>query len=749
MFFFQWLKNIFRINCKYIQTISVLIFTFFLFSPGSLKAQEIIELSRLQGKIVLDGRSDEAAWEAVPPLPLTMYQPTHRGTPSERTEIRIAYDDNYFYASGRFYDSEPSKIRVDSLYRDRHSNDDLFELILDRFNDNENALIFATNPAGIRVDAALSQDGRSINGNWDTFWDVASVQTDEGWFVEMRIPFSSMGFRKQGERVIIGVIASRFIGRKNELLTFPDIAPDWPPYTPSQARKVSLIGIESEKPVYFTPYVLGGWGEDTEFQPSVMNFGKEGQYTKDVGLDIKYNLTHNLTLDATINTDFAQVEADDQRVNLTRFSLFFPEKRRFFQERSGIFAFGTAVWSYNRIFHSRRIGLHEGREVPILGGLRLVGRAGEWDIGVMSMQTDKSENLPSENFSILRLRKRILNPYSYAGGIITSRTDFDGNYNVVLGFDSIIRVVGNEYLTLKWASTFDSDPGLSTSRNVLDVSSILAGWQRRDQRGWGYSVAVARSGQDFNPEMGFIQRSDFTEVSWSVAWNKYMEEESPIRLISPVQFFGYAVLRNQDGSVESAQFEYDTDLHWDNGSSIWADGEIYYEDLPSSTSFPEGTHIPAGMYTFYKFEGGYNMGTSTLLRGFFRVGYGTFYDGTRSELGISGSWNPSRHLGLYAEYGANFIRFKKRDQGFDSHIIRLLIQGALNSRLSLNGFVQLNSVGDFFTSNIRLRYNFAEGNDLWIVYNQGLNLDRRLGDFLLPRINDQTILIKYTYTFNL
>lgn len=727
------------------------IFTFFLLIlfPLALLGQEVIVLKRLQGPVELDGMSDEPAWVAVEPLPLTMYQPTHRGAPTEMTEIRIAYDDNYVYAAGRFFDSEPSQIRTSSLYRDRLSNDDTFELILDTFNDNENALLFCTNPAGVRIDAAISMDGGSINGNWDTFWDVKTVQNSEGWFAEVRIPFSSLGFRKQGDKVVIGLIVSRYISRKNERLIFPDISPNWPVRTPSQSQKVELTKVESEKPVYLMPYLLGGWGENAVFNESEGSFEMDSRFPKDIGLDVKYNVTHNLTIDASLNTDFAQVEADDQRVNLTRFSLFFPEKRRFFQERAGIFSFGTAVWSFNRLFHSRRIGLHQGEEVPVLGGVRLVGRSGPWDIGLMSMQTDKSESLPSENFGILRLRRQVFNRYSYAGGILTSRLDFKGSYNINLGLDGIFRLFGDEYLILKWAQTFDGDLTGEGAYNILDSSSLYALWQRRRQRGLGYMFSAVRSGRNFNPEMGFVQRHDFTEFCWSISYNKFMDEKSPFRVISPIQIFGFAVLRNQDGSVESAQFEYDTDFSWKNGASIWADAELYYEDLPTSINFPENTEIPAGSHTFYKFEGGYNMGTSSLFRGFFSIGYGTFYDGTRGEFGISARWNLSRHLGFYAEYGANFIRFPERDQGFDAHIVRLRAESALNSKLSLNGFVQFNSVGDFLTSNLRLRYNFSEGVDLWVVYNEGLNLDRHVGELYLPRVNDRTILVKFTYTFNL
>ena len=350
-----------------------------LLAAGPVWAQEIstperLTLPRLSQPIELDGLSTEPAWDTVAPLPVTMYQPTYRGTPTERTEIRIAYDGEYLYASGRFYDAEPDGIRSNSLYRDRYSGDDTFALVLDTFNDNENALWFYTSPAGVRFDQAVANDaefsgGRPINESWNTHWDVATVQTDEGWFAEMRIPYSSLGFQDNNGRVVMGMIAYRFIARKNERHVFPAIAPNWNMgfAKPSVAQDVVLEGVASQKPLYITPYTLGGFSQNAVLNDPETAYDRHESFTRDLGLDLKYNLTNNLTFDATVNTDFAQVEADDQQVNLTRFSLFFPEKRQFFQERAGIFAFNFGF--QDRLFHSRRISLNDdGEAVRIFTG---------------------------------------------------------------------------------------------------------------------------------------------------------------------------------------------------------------------------------------------------------------------------------------------------------------------------------------------------------------------------------------------
>jgi len=708
-----------------------------------------MSLTRLSGLIKLDGICDEPAWKAVEPLPLIMYQPTHGGTPTERTEIRIAYDDHYFYASACFYDSDPTGIRVNSLYRDRTNNDDTFTLIIDTFNDKENALLFETNPAGIRVDVAISRDGGSSNGNWNTYWDVVTVQNEEGWFAEMRIPFSSLGFQKFRNEAVIGLIAYRFIGRKNERLLFPAISNQWQFFVPSQAQEVSLKNIQSQKPVYITPYALGGYGENNVLSDTGNNFVLEGQETREIGLDVKYNITSNLTLDLTVNTDFAQVEADDQMVNLTRFSLFFPEKRQFFQERSGIFSFNTSVWSMNRVFHSRRIGIHEGEAIPILGGARMIGRIGSWDVGFLDMQTQKTDDHSSENFGVLRLRRQVLNAYSYAGTILTSRMGRDGSYNYTYGVDGTFRITNNEYLAFTWAQSLDKQRLDVHKFRFWDASSGYLLFQRRSQEGLNYMVSASRTGSDYLPKMGFYTRQDYTEFSWRLSYDWFMGEASPFRQISPIQCFGFAAFRNDDKTLQSAQFEWDTDLFWKSGASIWADGEVYYEDLRDPLSFPDNTEIPAGSYTFFKGEGGYNMAGGNLFRSYIRIGYGSFYDGNRGELGMTTVWNASRHLELNLQYALNRVRFPQRNQGFDSHIIRLRFRGAVDRHFSVQGFIQLNSTADVLVSNLRMRYNFREGHDLWLVYNEGFNTDRDRYDIMLPRTDNRTVLAKYIYTFQL
>jgi len=416
-------------------------------------------LPRINGPVTLDGLSDEPAWKGIEPFPVIMYMPNFGVEPSERTEILVAYDDDFLYVAGRLYDREPSKIQANSKERDsRDPSSEWFSIFIDSFNDKENALAFLTTPAGLRNDFTISNDAVGadpINRSWNTFWDVATVCNDEGWFAEMRIPFSSLRFQDRNGHVVMGIITWRYIARKAEWIVFPAIPPNWGFISfekPSKAQEVIFEGIYSRKPLYVAPYVLGGLGHYSELNEEKTIYQRIENLEHEAGLDVKYGLTSNLTLDITLNTDFAQVEADDQQANLTRFSLFFPEKRLFFQERSSNFDFNFETSEPNRLFYSRRIGIHEGKLVRIYGGARLVGRVGPWDLGFLSMQTAQTEDLPSENFGVFRLRRRVFNPYSYIGVISTTRFGMDGTYNVAYGLDGIIRVFGDPSKALATAS---------------------------------------------------------------------------------------------------------------------------------------------------------------------------------------------------------------------------------------------------------------------------------------------------------
>ncbi len=714
-------------------------------------------LSRINGSVTLDGLSNEPAWEGIEPLPVIEHAPDFGNEPSERTEIFVAYDDDFLYVAGRLYDQEPSKIQENSKQRDSGDpSSEWFGIVIDSFNDKENALAFFTTPAGLRWDAAVFNDAQQnpgttsppLNFSWNTFWDVATVRNGEGWFAEMSIPFSSLRFQDNNGRVVMGIICRRKIARKNESVIFPAIPPDWgfwSKFKVSQAQEVVFENIYSHKPLYIAPYVLGGFGRYHELNEEETAYKRFDDFEHELGLDVKYGLTNNLTLDITLNTDFAQVEADEQQVNLTRFSLFFPEKRLFFQERSSNFDFSFG--GPNRLFYSRRIGLHEGKPVRIYGGARLVGRVGPWDVGAFNMQTASIEELPSENFGVYRLRRQVFNPYSYVGSIVTTRIGTDGSYNTAYGLDGIFRLFRNDYLTLKWAQTFETEQ--ENNPFSLNPSRLCVNWERRTIKGLGYNSIFSYSGPDYNPGIGFEIRGNFT-CFYNELWYGWFPEEKSAIFRHKVFLDELLVLCNTDGATETAYLGPGYEFETRSGYEGRIMTDLSYENVPEPFSFSDDAEVPEGKYFYYGLKGEFNTPSSKPIYTKVNLDAGSFYDGRRITLGLSPRWNTSSSLELGGSYQFNRVTFPDRDQHFTAHIGGLRILYMLNTRFSATAFIQYNSAVDAVITNIRLRYNPREGNDLYLVYNEGLNTNRYYGeDPVLPFTDNRTIMLKYTYTFTL
>jgi hypothetical protein len=714
--------------------------------PFELAAQTptaTVSLTRLTGAVSIDGMPDEPAWREIAPLPLTMYAPVFRGTPTQRSEIRVAYDDEYFYAAGWFYDTEPSGIRVNSLYRDRWNGDDALALYIDAFNDNRNSKWFGVTAGGMRFDQLVSDDGATLNASWDTFWSARTTINAEGWFAEVRIPFSSIGFHPDASgKVVMGLTATRLISRLGERVTYPEIDPKFEFRNPSKSQDVALEGVQARTPLYVTPYALQSVSRNS-IDPAIgeTSYGVERKEGRDYGLDVRYPLSGNLTLDLTVNTDFAQVEADDQQVNLDRFPLFYPERRRFFQEGSGVFDFSAGGGA--RLFHSRRIGLDpDFAPVRIYGGARLVGRVGSWDVGFLEMQTQKQGSTPSENFGVLRLRRPVFNPFSTAGLMVTSynggrRTNFG------LGGDGTFRLFGDEYLTLKYSTTVDSDDSTATlgTRSLYDFK-----WERRTSRGLQYNVNSTRMGRDYRPEIGFLQRRDYTTANAVANYFIYTDDHKWLRRYYPGAL-ALSTFRNSDGALESGQYAFW--VQWDTkaGSSGWIEPKWFHENVARAFTIGDAT-VPAGKHDFFDLQVYYSMGSGRRVRTGIDFRSGTYFDGTRTQVILTPTWNVSPHLELGTDYQLSHLEFDKRDQVENVQVARFRVRAALNAQASGNAFVQYNSTTDRLDFNVRLRYAFAEGTDLWLVYNEGLDTDpmRDLGAIRSPTSLARTVLIKYTHT---
>jgi len=715
----------------------------------------------LRGPIILDGASTEPAWADVSPISLIQHAPHFGQPPSERSEVLLGFDEEYLYVAGRLYDSDPDKIQACTKKRDTMSpSNDWFGVIFDTFNDKENGLGFFTTPCGLRFDLSIYNDAQpaspetgmpSMNLSWNTFWDVKSIQHQEGWFVEMRIPLSSLRFQDRDGKVVMGLISWRFIPRKNELHVFPAIPPDWGAWSswkPSQAQEIVLEGVRAQRPLYITPYGLNGYGRNFVLNAEETAYVQEDDPVAELGLDIKYGLTNNLTLDLTLNTDFAQVEADDQQVNLTRFSLFFPEKRLFFQERASIFDFNFG--GPNRLFYSRRIGIYEDEDevVPIYGGARLVGRVGPWDLGFMDMQTAplKAFDLSSENFGVFRVRRRVFNSNSYVGGMLTSRIGTAGTYNVAYGLDGILRVFGQDYLTMNWAQTFQ-DHAVNRFWS-LDPAKIRISWERRTVNGLGYDLSYSRAGETYDPGMGFEMREDFTRFGNRLLYGWIPGERS---MLYRHQLFlgGSVTLRNSDRSTESAELGPGWEMESKSGFGGMVQPKFYYESLTEPFEVTDEIEVPVGDYSFFGVEGLFTtpMGRMFSLMSMWEAG--SFYDGWRISWGFMPRWNLNSTWELEGFYQYNRVDFPERKQGLTAHLVRLRILATLSTQITLSSFLQYNGISDAVIANFRFRYNPREGNDFFLVYNEVLNTDRAREIPHLPITDNRAVMIKYSYTFNI
>ncbi|HJQ38289.1 MAG TPA: DUF5916 domain-containing protein [Thermoanaerobaculia bacterium] len=682
-----------------------------------------LQLTHIATPIVVDGNMSDEAWQSVPPLPLTMYLPTYHGTPTQRSEIRVAYDDEAFYAGAWCFETKPSGIRINSLYRDRWNGDDALAIYIDAFNDNNNAKWFGVTPAGMRFDSLVSDDGVTLNDNWDGFWNAKATITNEGWFVEVRIPFSTIGFQADDAgRAVMGLTVTRYVSRLNERVTFPDIDPKFQFRAPSKAQDVMLTGVRSGTPLYVTPYALA---ESARVRTA------PAEHSQEAGLDVRYPITPKLTLDLTANTDFAQVEADDQQVALDRFPLFFPERRRFFQENAGVFDFLSA--NGLRLFHSRRIGLDSfGQPERILGGARMVGRVGKWETGLLDMQTEH------ENFGVFRFRRGIRDPQSTAGLMLTTYVG-DGRSNFALGGDTTLHLKGDHYLLAKFASVRDSErDGDFLSSSLFDVR-----WERRTQRGLSANAQLSRAGRDFRPELGFVPRTDFT--SFNTAGNYYIftDKHRYFRRIYPGAVAN-SLFRNSDHKLESGV--YAVWVQWDtkSGGGGWVEPKWFHENVLVPFTVGGKIHIPAGVYNFADLQLVYFVSTGRKLRTDVDFRSGTYFDGKRTQLILSPTWNVSRHLELGAEYQLTRLRFPVRDERADIQLLRFRIRTALDARMSANAFVQYNSTTQRADLNLRLRYQVSEGTDLWLVYNEGLDTERVEQE---PLTLGRALIVKYSRTF--
>lgn len=742
-----------NMKCLLISLSLCLLMPFFVFAQEQETERELPVIPYISEPIKLDGFVNEAAWKQAKKVQMVQQQPVFGGAPNEASEVYMGYSDTDFYVACKCYDRNP--VASASFRRDYSSGDsDWFEILIDTFNDNENMLLFATTPTGLRTDFSVSNDGEGSNAmdiGWNTRWEVESRITGEGYFVEMRIPLSSLRFQEKNGEVVMGVSFFRAYARNAGVDIYPAIPPTWRHghLKASLAQDFVLKKVENRKPFTITPYGLTGISQQNTLNADNSSYKMDNDPVLEAGLDLKYGLTSNLTMDLTVNTDFAQVEADNQQINLTRFPLFFPEKRNFFLERASNFSFDFG--GINQLFYSRRIGIQNGNRIPILGGTRLVGRVQNWDVGFLTMQTAR-ETLndgslsPSENFGVLRLRKRVINPYSYVGGITTSRLGADGSYNLTYGLDGIFQLFGSSYLSAKWAQTFDDS---IDQKDLLSPARIQLQFNKRSNEGFLYDFQYDYSGETYTPGIGFQLRQNYSGFENSLGYGWFPGSGSPIQS-HKLNVEGAVYYRNTDHSIESLVAGPEYTLKTNSGHTLRLQAEHQIEDLLQPLQLSSDIGIPLGRYAFNTASASYIMPYGWPIRSSVTFKTGGFFDGYQNTFRVSPSWNASRFVSVGASYEFNHIKFEDiQSSVFESHIARLKLELTPNVKMSLLSFVQYNSVANNIAANIRLRYNWREGNDLYLVLNENLNTDRHRLVPNLPVQQSQTILLKYTYTFNM
>ena len=689
-----------------------------------------IEAMRIEGPIKVDGLLDE--WEWQQPEVATGFvqrEPDEFTAASEVTEIRVIYTPTTLYVGVRCFDDSPEEIVAAEMGRDVPLfRDDSIVLLLDTFHDHRNAYFFETNPTASRTDGLVTDEGRDFNIDWDGVWSVASTIDAEGWTAEIAIPFRTL--RYDASLTTWGLNIRRGIRRKNETVFWAPIGLDSDLFRVSKAGHLNGIsGIASSVNLNVKPYLRGSV-EDTPETGTV----EDGE----PGIDVKWGVTRGLSLDLTVNTDFAETEVDEQRLNLTRFSLFFPEKREFFLENAGIFEFGSPGdrgGPLFRLFFSRRIGLSpdEGEEVPMDWGIRLAGKQGEWSIGLLDAQTDiletPLEQVPENNWSVVRL-KRNIGARSTVGIEATQRYASGDDHNQTIGVDFDLRPT-NRWWVFGYAAASD-DPGPDDDAHIL---SMGAEWTSAF---WQFEGQIADNGENFNPEAGFLRREGVTRYKSEVRYRP-RPEQSRIR---NYDFSGEVDLYvRPDGSTESLDTQADFfGFELRSGDFVSLFSQYKEEGLLESFEIVDGVVIPEGEYSFL--DGGLFYRTSQARPVFLRGALvaGEFYDGDRRASRLTAVFRPSRYLRGEAAWNWTDVKLPSGD--FTTNIMRFRLSASFSPDMGLDGLFQYNDEEELLSFNVRYNWMYRPGSDLFVVLNQAWDaphgisgLDRR----------DTQLIVKFTY----
>ncbi len=713
---------------------------------------------RLDSPWTLDGVLDDPIYADVEPFGDFIQQSPDEGAPaSERTRTWIFYDDESIYVAARLWESVPeSQWIANEMQRDSFQliSNDGFIVVFDTFYDRRNGFAFRVNPIGGFQDYQITDEGDQ-NLDWNPVWDVRTGRFEEGWTVEMAIPFKSLRFRP-GPSHLWGVQLGRDIRSNVEesYLTAVPISAGPGQFRLSVAGTLAGLEVPSGNRTFeMKPFLIGSLATDRLAVPPVDNDG-DG----DFGVDVKYGVAENLTADFTYNTDFAQVEVDEQQINLTRFSLFFPEKRDFFLESQGIFDFaripgfgGLGASSRSllfsspgvfgngntpTVFFSRRIGLEMGQTVPILGGGRLTGKVGDFAVGALSIQTDDAPigDTPSTNFTAIRVKRDVLRR-SRVGAIFTNRSvSVGGNgSNQAYGIDGAFSFYDDLNAYGYWART--ETPGRSG-----DDQSYQAAFSYEGDR---YAVLVDHLlvGDNFNPEVGFLRRTDFRRT---FALAQYSPRPASIAAVRQFRWgASLDYILNGAGQVETqlVQGRFQTDL--ENSDRFSADIQENYELLSERFPIAPGVIIPVGGYRFYDYLVTYSMGPQRRVSGTFSYQGGEFFGGTIRAVGYSrGRVEITRQFSLEPSLSFNVIDVPQGE--FTTSLATARVTYTFTPRMFASGLLQYNSTQNVMSTNVRLRWEYQPGSELFLVYNDQRDTELSRG---FPILENRAFVVKFTRQF--
>jgi hypothetical protein len=689
-----------------------------------------IDAVRADCAITLDGVLDEPCWEHAPPFADFIQQVPKTGAPaSDRTEVRVLFDDGGLYFGVRAFQDRAVPIAANELRRDAgrmHVRNDTFTVALDTFFDRRSGYLFIFNALGAVADWAGWDEGRVWSQEWDTVWDVRTTMTEWGWSAEMRLPFRSLRFKHAGEQRW-GVTFRRVVLARNEWSYSTPIRPEWGEAGIGKfSAAAELHGVAIDRRALnleVTPYLLGG-AVETGCVPAC-----SVDSARDVGADAKYGLTSNLTLDLTYNTDFAQVEADEQQINFTRFNLFFPEKRQFFLEGKGIFDFGVTSGDYRLLpFFSRRIGLERNQAVPIIGGARMTGKAGKYSIGALGIGTEDTAFTPTTSFGVVRVKRDILRR-SNVGFIATDRRG-GGTRNEAWGTDAHLALRTNakieSFISRAWFPGQEED-SWAGRMHVVNEGDL-----------WTGEVDYLRIGSNYSPDIGFVGRRNIDR--WFGRGQVSPRPRSgPVRKLFAAASIDY--VRDGSGRLETREVEGLAKVEFHSADLVQMTVTRIFDAPLAPFLVGSGLVVPAGTYHFTDKAISWTASPSRRAIGTLTYRDGGYYDGTRREF-IASSVIVKANQHFYTDLNYQVTDVSLPTGGATAQLFGVRVNYSATTRLFNSALLQWNNRTREFNANVRMNWIYRPGSNLYVVYTRtnGI-LDSPIG------LQNQSFVVKVTRLF--